>query len=109
MRRDSDTNTVYRANSSSSTPYFEFQVDKQAEYVAGTTVSPHPSRTGAGALVQFVVDSSGTVRPETFKVLRMNDRALVADARKVLTSWKFSPAEVGGRRVSQLVQTEITR
>ena len=90
-------------------PYFEFQVDRQAEYTSGTSVSPHPSRTGSGALVQFVVDSSGAVRPETFKVLRMNDESLVADARKVLAQWRFTPAEVGGRKVSQLVQTEIER
>lgn len=109
MRSRADTNTVYRANPSESRPYFEFQVDKQAKYVGDSSVSPHPSRTGSGALVQFTVDSTGMVQPQSFKVLRMNDSALVADARMVLARWRFTPAEVGGRKVSQLVQTEIVR
>ena len=94
-----------------SMPYFEFQVDKQATYAGGTSVSPHPTNGGptAGALVQFVVDSTGTVRPGTFKVLRMKDQTLVDDARKVMAQWKYTPAEVGGRKVSQLVQVGIER
>lgn len=105
------SHSVSRAKPAGSMLYFEFQVDKQAAYASGASMSPHPASgsASAGTLVQFVVDSTGTVRPGTFKVLRMKDAALVDDARKVLAQWKFTLAEVGGRKVSQLVQVEIER
>ena len=89
-------------------PSSGLQVQKPAVYRGGSTVSPHPAAEGA-TVVQFVVDSSGAVRPETLKVLRMEDSAIVEDAKRVLTQWRYLPAEIGGRKVSQLVQTAIVR
>jgi hypothetical protein len=107
VERAPSTNRGTRPAGSSA--YFEFQVEKPAFYAGGSDVSPHPGRSDTGALVQFVVDSAGAVRPETFKVLRARDDALVDDARKVLSRWRFLPAELNGRKVSQLVQTGIER
>ena len=89
-------------------PSSGLQVQKPAVYRGGSTVSPHPAAEGA-TVVQFVVDSSGAVRPETLKVLRMEDSAIVEDVKRVLTQWRYLPAEIGGRKVSQLVQTAIVR
>jgi hypothetical protein len=87
---------------------FEFQVQKPAAYVGGTAVSPHPVASGS-TVVQFVVDSSGMIRPSTFKVLRAENDEIVADARRLLGQWRYLPAEVDGRKVAQLVQTAIAR
>jgi hypothetical protein len=88
--------------------YFEFQVQKPAAYVGGTSVSPHPAASGA-TVVQFVVDSTGAIRPSTLKVLRTENSQMVEDIRRAITQWRYLPAELGGRKVAQLVQTAVVR
>jgi hypothetical protein len=87
---------------------FEFQVQKPASYVGGTSVSPHPVASG-NTVVQFVVDSSGMIRPSTFKVLKAEDSEIIEDARRMLGQWRYLAAEIDGRKVAQLVQTAIAR
>lgn len=56
------------------------------------------------ALVQFVVDSTGKADMTTFRVLHAT-HSLFADAvRNVLPRVRFSPAQVGNRRVRQLAE-----
>src|SRR6476659_4387686 len=43
-----------------------------AVYLGGRDVSPPPAESGE-TVVQFVVDSTGAVRPSTFKVIRASD------------------------------------
>ena len=88
--------------------YFEFQVQKPATYVGGGSVSPHPAASGA-TVVQFVVDSMGTIKPSTLKVLKSEGSEMVEDIRRAITQWRYLPAEVDGRKVSQLVQTAVVR
>lgn len=94
-------------------PYFQFQVDRRAEYIADSTQHPRPSaprlsRVDAEpALVQFVVDTLGVPQPNSFKVLAARDTALAAAARTALPTWRFRPAQLGACRVAQLVQTPI--
>jgi hypothetical protein len=83
-------------------------VEKPAHYNADASVSPHP--VGAGRdVVQFVVDSAGRPVAATFRILRSSDSTLVMDARRMLTRWSYLPAELGGCRVPQMVQTAIAR
>ena len=49
------------------------------------------------------------IRPSTLKVLRATDKGLIEEAKRVLTQWRYLPAEVDGRKVAQLVQTAIER
>jgi hypothetical protein len=84
------------------------RMERDAMYVGGNDVSPHPATTGE-TVVQFVVDSMGAVQPSTFKVVRVRDVTLVEDAKRVLRRWHYTAAEIGGRKVSQLVQTAIER
>jgi hypothetical protein len=84
------------------------QVQKDAVYVGGSNVSPHPAATGE-TVVQFVVDSTGAIQPSTFKVVHVNDVRLVEDAKRVLGKWRYVPAEMNGRKVAQLVETAIVR
>jgi beta-lactamase regulating signal transducer with metallopeptidase domain len=93
--------------------YFEFQVEQPVRFAPG---SPHPRYPDAlraadvkgTVLAQFVVDTSGRAEPSTFKVLK-TDRQEFTDAVKAgLPDMRFIPAEVGGRKVKQLVQQPFT-
>jgi protein TonB len=55
-------------------------------------------------LAQFVVDTEGRADMKTFKVLKSSHDLFTASVRAVLPSMKFYAAEVGGRKVKQLVQ-----
>jgi protein TonB len=55
-------------------------------------------------LAQFVVDTSGRVEIGTFKVLKSSHELFTQAVKTSLQSAKYLPAEVGGRRVKQLVQ-----
>jgi hypothetical protein len=96
------------SSAGSASTAFEFQVQKPAAYVGGTAVSPHPVASG-NTVVQFVVDSSGMIRPSTFKVLKAENGEIIEDARRMLGQWRYLPAEIDGRKVAQLVQTAIAR
>ena len=55
-------------------------------------------------LAQFVVDTSGRVESGSFKVLKSSHELFTQAVRQALPNMKFLPAEVGGRKVKQLVQ-----
>ena len=55
-------------------------------------------------LAQFVVDTLGRVEPGSFKVIRKSHDLFEAAVRSALPQMRFLPAEVGGRKVKQLVQ-----
>jgi len=90
-------------------PYFEFQVEKQALAREGNPAPKYPeilrSANVAGeVLAQFVVDTSGRAEMKTFKSLKSDHDLFTAAVRTALPQMKFYPAEVGGRKVKQLVQ-----
>lgn len=92
-----------------STPYFDFQVDWPATPVAGSGAPRYPAiLRSAGVegevLAQFVVDESGRVRPETFKAVRKSHDLFEASIRSALPGMRFTPAQLRGRAVPQLVQ-----
>lgn len=55
-------------------------------------------------LAQFVVDTMGSPDPGTFKVLRTSDSSFTSAVRAELPMMRFTPAQLGGRKVKQLVQ-----
>ena len=55
-------------------------------------------------MAQFVVDTTGRVEMSTFKVLRTTHDLFAAAVRQALPTMRFIAAEVGGRKVKQLVQ-----
>ena len=59
-------------------------------------------------LAQFVVDSSGRYESGTFKVLKSSNEQFTNAVKNALPRMKFYPAEVGGRKVKQLVQQPFT-
>ena len=94
-----------------STVHFEFEVSPPARWLTDTTgaVRPTPAVRDPSNLIQFVVDTLGAPQPRTFRALRVTDSALVAEARRTFSSWRYAPALLNGCRVRQLVQTPIGR
>jgi protein TonB len=90
-------------------PYFEFQVEKPVAPVPGSTGPRYPeilksSNVEGEVLAQFVVDTTGRVESGSFKVLKSSHELFTQAVRQALPNMKFLPAEVGGRKVKQLVQ-----
>jgi protein TonB len=89
--------------------YFEFQVEKQVSVAPGNPPPRYPdmlrsSNVEGEVLAQFVVDTAGKADMKEFKVLKSTHDMFTAAVKAVLPNMKFYPAEVGGRKVKQLVQ-----
>jgi hypothetical protein len=91
--------------------YFEFHVDRPAtgREMPKPEYPPTLRRSGTGGSVwaQYVVDRTGLVDIGTFKVLKTPGPAFTGAVRAILPKWRFEPAEVGGKKVKQLVQQEF--
>ena len=55
-------------------------------------------------LMQFVVDTTGKVDMSQLKVLKSSHDLFTNAVRQFLGSARYYPAEIGGRKVKQLVQ-----
>ncbi|HKW46421.1 MAG TPA: TonB family protein [Gemmatimonadaceae bacterium] len=90
-------------------PYFEFQVEKQVAAMPGNSPPRYPDMLRSAnvegeVLAQFVVDTTGRAEVNTFKVLKSSHDLFTNSVKSALANMKFYPAEVGGRKVKQLVQ-----
>ena len=90
-------------------PYFEFQVDKPATPARGNPAPLYPemlreTATGGEVLAQFVVDTEGNIELGTLKIVRSSHELFVQAVRDILPQMRFTPAEVKGTKVKQLVQ-----
>jgi protein TonB len=88
--------------------YFEFQVEKPVvalNNAAPTYPSMLQNQGVAGQVIaQFVVDTTGRVDISTFKVIESSHDLFSSAVKNSLSRMRFQPAEVGGRKVKQLVQ-----
>ena len=94
-------------------PFFEFQVEKQVQQIPGSGNLRYPDMLRSAnvegeVLAQFVVDTTGRVEMSQFKVLKSSHDLFVQAVKNALPQMKFIPAEVGGRKVKQLVQQPFT-
>ena len=94
-------------------PFFEFQVEKQVQQIPGTGNLRYPDMLRSAnvegeVLAQFVVDTTGHYDSGTFKVLKSSHDLFTAAVKNALPTMRFYPAEVGGRKVKQLVQQPFT-
>ena len=55
-------------------------------------------------IAQFVVDTTGRAEISTFKVLKTSHDLFASAVKNALPNMRFIPAEVGNRKVKQLVQ-----
>jgi protein TonB len=59
-------------------------------------------------LVQFVVDTTGRAEVSSLRFLAYSDRGFARAVYDALPQLRFEPAELGGRKVRQLVQQPFT-
>lgn len=96
------------ANLDANQTFFDFQVEKQAG-VAQTVQPRYPDMLRSAniegeVVAQFVVDTTGRAEMSSFKVIKSSHDLFVSSVRSALQQMRFFPAEVGGRKVRQLVQ-----
>ena len=88
--------------------FFEFQVEKPVTPL-NNAPPEYPGMlrsqgTTGTVMAQFVVGPDGTADVSTFRILGSPHDLFSAAVRNALPKMRFTPAEVGGRKVKQLVQ-----
>jgi protein TonB len=89
--------------------YFEFQVERPASMLDDSPRPKYPTVLEASGIpgevqAQFVVASNGRADMDTFKVLKSTNELFTQAVKNVLPRMRFSPAQIGGKPVNQLVQ-----
>jgi protein TonB len=89
--------------------YFEFQVEKPVAQIPGTGSPRYPDALRSSGVegevqAQFVVNEDGRAETSTFKVLKATNDLFASAVRSALPNMRFYAAEVGGKKVKQLVQ-----
>ena len=89
--------------------YFEFQVEKPVSPIPGTGSPRYPDALRSSGVegevqAQFVVNEEGKAETGTFKVLKATNDLFSSAVRSALPNMRFYAAEVGGKKVKQLVQ-----
>ena len=89
--------------------YYSFQVEKQVDSAPGNNAPHYPDMLRSAnvegeVIAQFVVDTNGRADMSTFKVIKSSHDLFTAAVKNALQNYRFYPAEVGGRKVKQLVQ-----
>ena len=89
-------------------PYMEFQVEKAVEKIGGDAPDYPQMLRDQGVegkvLAQFVVGENGRYQGGTLKILESSNPAFTAAVKDALPRMKFSAAQIGGKKVAQLVQ-----
>ena len=106
--KEGDTGKEAGAKAEEHGPYMEFQVEKPVEKIGGDAPQYPPMLKDQGVegqvLAQFVVNESGRYEPGTLKILNSSNPAFTAAVKEALPRMKFSAAQIGGKKVQQLVQ-----
>ena len=89
--------------------YFEFQVEKPVMQAPGSPTPTYPdilrqAGVEGEALVSFVVDTTGRADVASFKIIRTTHELFATAVKNALPRMRFIPAEVGDKKVRQLVQ-----
>ena len=93
--------------------YFEFQVEKPVTPAPGFASPRYPDALRQAGiegevLAQFVVDTTGRPEAGSLKILKSSHDLFTRSVMNALPQMTFVPAEVGGRKVRQLVQEPFT-
>lgn len=91
------------------TPFRADQVEKQVAVVPGSTGPRYPeslrsSGVEGQVIAEFVVDEQGRTEGGSVRFVRSDNQLFEDAVRVALRRMRFIPAEVGGRKVKQLVQ-----
>jgi TonB family protein len=87
-------------------------VDVPARLQAGTGLPVYPESLwvaglGGRAMLEFIVDTTGSIVEETIRTVSTTHPLFAAAAREALATAQFVPAMRRGRRVAQLVQLPV--
>jgi protein TonB len=89
-------------------PYMEFQVEKVVVKIGGEAPEYPSSLRESGiegkVLAQFVVGENGRYEGGSLKILDSSNPAFTAAVKDALPRMRFSAAQIGGKKVAQLVQ-----
>lgn len=89
-------------------PYDALQVEQSVVALPGTSPSYPELLRAAGVegqvVVQFVVDTTGRAEGGSVRILSTSHELFAQSIRAAVPKMRFRPAEIGGRRVRQLVQ-----
>ncbi len=93
--------------------YTEIQVDSVVERYYWSAAPQYPQdllekNIQGSVRVQYIVDSTGHADTASFRVLRATNAGFVRAVRLALPDMRFSPARIGERHVSQIVQQDFS-
>ena len=94
--------------------YTANQVDEPARVDSASLAAPlypealYNAHTPGRVVVEFVVDTTGKVDPETFSVVSSTDARFTEAVLLALPDARFKPAILGGHRVQQIVRQPFT-
>jgi TonB family protein len=96
------------AEATNTGPYLASQVDKEV-VITHNVVPEFPAalkndQQRGEVVARFVVDVNGRVDMDTFEVVSSTDPRFVQAVRDAVSLTRFVPAELGGRKVKQVVQ-----
>jgi protein TonB len=85
------------------------QVERQVSLISGSASPRYPEALRMAGVegkvvAQFVVDDEGRVEERTIKLVRSDNPLFDEAVRSALRRMLFAPAEIGGRKVRQLVE-----
>jgi len=85
------------------------QVERQVSLMSGAPVPTYPEALRAAGIegkviAEFVVDERGMVESDSVRFVQSDNELFEASVRNVLRKMRFVPAEIGGKKVRQLVQ-----
>lgn len=103
---------VQRAGEAGNGVHTTGTVERVASALAGNGQPAYPgalrrANVEGEVLVRFVVDSTGRVEPGSISVVQATHPAFADAVRDWLPLTRYAPAEIGGRRVRQMVQQTI--
>jgi periplasmic protein TonB len=106
--KEGDTGKEAGAKEEEHGPYMDFQVEKPVEKIGGDSPE-YPSMlrdqgVEGQVMAQFVVNESGRYEPGSLKILNSSNPAFTAAVKNALPRMRFSAAQIGGKKVQQLVQ-----
>jgi protein TonB len=90
-------------------PFRADEVEQQASFIAGSGSPRYPdvlrsSGVEGQVVVVFVVNESGRAEADSVRFIRSDNRLFEDAVRAALPRMRFAAAEIGGRKVRQLVQ-----
>jgi protein TonB len=102
--------TVAEASSAGPATTFQAdQVERQVSVLPGAPLPRYPEQlrtagTEGRVVAEFTVTESGVIESDSVRFVHSDNVLFEESVRKVLKRMRFAPAEIGGRKVRQLVQ-----